>query len=136
MSMIKIALVEPGKQEHVIEELVHSEEELLDRLRALKTKYLRRLDKPIGVDLISEQGDYLSIGLGVDESVVIYFPADGTVYYSLGDESAQGTTVCYFCQWTELTRKYVIPWKKAEAVARDWLRTGLSDEIRWTDEML
>lgn len=138
MSRIVVTYSEPGKAQSVIETRVDSERGLVDLLASLKQKYATLLDHPIGVDLVAAHGDYLSVALGANESVIIYFSNEGAgeTFTSLGDENAEGLFVVYFGQWTELSRKYVIPWIQAERVLIDWFRTGTrSSEIRWTTQV-
>jgi len=120
---------------------------LVQRLNEIRDRYSPMAGCPFSVDLVKDNGslstapeyaERLSIGLGNGEWMIVYNPGldQGPFLYSLGDEHLEGTVPFFYGQWSELSRKYLIPKDDALEAVRVWFEEGvLSDAIRWTTKI-
>jgi hypothetical protein len=97
------------------------------------------LEYPIGVTLISETGEFLSIGLaGEAWMLILTRVADGEPeeqLSSLGSD-AGGTIRFYFGQLDEFPVRFLIPKETALEAITLWMNDGsLSSRCRWTDDL-
>jgi hypothetical protein len=121
---------------------------LVQRLDELIREYNPRVGIPFSVDLMKDNGylaidpstaERLSVGLGDGEWILLYFPGEtgGKFQASLGDPDAEGKVAFFFGDWTELSRKHLVPRQQALEVVRVWFEEGvLSSVIEWSDETL
>jgi len=123
-------------------------EALLGRLDELREQYGPRLGIPYSVDLLRTEGavpddpttvERLSVGLGDDDGwMLFWFPAEDAQapLSAVGDESAEGSVVFWFGDWSLLSRKYLVPRSAALEAIRAWFEEGvLSDVVAWTDQL-
>lgn len=83
--------------------------------------------KPFMVELISPQGDSMSVGLGSKKSVLSWVPAGGNppYYASKGNPGAGGTVVFFYRgSWSEFPGWSAVPVAAARAAMRQFLQTG------------
>jgi Immunity protein Imm1 len=129
-----------------LQELPENIEILIDRLEGLRARYTPMVGCPFTVDVVKDDGgleseEYrarLSVGLGDGEWIVIYNPGldKGLWLYSLGDETATGFAPFFFGQWSELSRKYLVPKETALEAVRIWYEDGrLTDAVAWTSKI-
>jgi hypothetical protein len=122
----------PNYWEELTEE-VTSADQLLRRLQELQEEYRPEKDEGVSVYLENSAGDVVQLGLGSNEWVVITHRSGGECFVSLGDEEAEGYKPFLFPEWTELSRKHLIPSGIAREVVRRWFETGtFGDAIKWT----
>jgi hypothetical protein len=84
-------------------------------------------DKPFVVELISHEGDSMSVGLGSEESVLSWVSADGNppYYASRGNREAEGTVAFFYGgSWSEFPKWSAVPMAEARAVMRQFFQTG------------
>ena len=119
---------------NVVQEPVSSFETLADRLAVIKEQARQRIPIPFSVDIALQGKGYISVGLGSDESIIIWYNAPRDIYLtSLGDETAKGTKLYYFGDWTRLAAKHTISWQTALGVIKAWIECGeIQDCIAWT----
>lgn len=90
---------------------------------------------PVVADLISPSGDVLSVGLGLDVSVLSFVSASGGPPYlaSAGDDDAEGAVAfCWNGEWSEFPARQCIPAEEARRAVREFFTEGsLSPRIRW-----
>jgi hypothetical protein len=115
---------------------VQSSEELEKVLNEIDM--VHRANRPVMVNVVSQSGEVLTIGLGADQSVLSYMPANGEPPYlsSVGNDQSGGTIVfSYFGDWTEIPRTSLIATPIARQVLRHFVNTGeLSNIVTWNDE--
>jgi hypothetical protein len=77
----------------------------------------------------------LTIGLGLDRSVLNHVPASGDPPYlsSIGNADAEGIVVFYYMgHWTEIRQLHLIPIDLAREAARYFFVTGrLLEQVKW-----
>ena len=114
-------------------EVVPTPENLQLRLKAIVDENSAR-GIPFGVDLVSDNGDRLSVGLGRDSAVISHFDAKRVqAVTALGDADAKGNTTFYFGDHTLLPNKFLIPLDVAWQIIHQWHEHGtLSSEVTWT----
>ena len=119
---------------NVVQEPVVSFEMLKSRLEEIKKDAKERIPIPFSVDIVIKDRGCLSVGLGENESIVVWYSDTDDLYLtSLGDEQATGTKLYYFGDWTELADKHTISWKSALLIIKVWIETGeIGDLINWT----
>lgn len=95
-------------------------------------------ERPILVDVTSDDGNTLTIGVGSELSVLSYVPANGDPPYlsSIGNPNDEGVVVFgYMGEWTEIPTRNLVPAMLAREVMRHFVRTGeLSDAVRWEED--
>lgn len=105
---------------------------VLDNLTAATPR-----EEPIIVDLIHPVGGVLSMGIGLETSVLSHVPASNHPPYhaSVGDLQAVGTVVFYYGgHWSEFPRRHCIPLTDARQVMREFLATGeLPSWLDWEE---
>ncbi len=114
----------------------NSSDELADQLESLSTEALA--NPPFMVDLISEDGSSLSIGLGRGISVAAFSSAEGNppYYVSLGSFTDMPETIVYYGggQWTEFPGVSAVPLDDALDATRRFQATGrLPDNLKWRE---
>jgi len=116
-----------------IQETVTSFETLISRLQIIKKEAKEYISIPFSVDIVVKDKGYISVGLGENESIIIWYVATDDVYLtSLGDEQAVGTKLYYFGDWSELPAKHTISWEAALSVIKAWIGLeDINDCINW-----
>jgi len=116
---------------------VSSLAELEALLDDLQRKYRRSRPALITIEAPENQGT-LTIGLGLDVSVLNHIPESGNPPYlsSLGNPNAEGITVFYYMgDWTEIHQRHLIPIDLAREGVRHFCKTGhLLDKIEWEED--
>jgi hypothetical protein len=111
---------------------IDSESALTDELSRLQAAYET---KPTIVELTLESGDSLSIGLGLEWTVLSHVPAslDPPYHASVGDEHASGSLwFDYFGSSSEFPMTQAVRTDEAMDAMRGFLRTGeLPPTVRW-----
>jgi hypothetical protein len=78
----------------------------------------------------------MSIGLSVAEFLLMVQRCCRPTCYSLGDVNIDGDAVFYFGDYTAMSRKYLIPTRKALLAIKEWYDFGsLSPDIDWTERL-
>jgi hypothetical protein len=120
-------------------------DQIVRRLQDIAADRRVSVGVPYGLDLLRDNGaclddptlvERLSIGVGNGDWLLGYYAGDGTFLNALGDENASGIVTFNFGEWTEFSRKYLIPKEAALTAIRAWIQTGeLTDAVRWTAEL-
>jgi len=115
-------------------------EEPVDNLDALNLA-LERLaadnkSRPIVVDLVRNNGDSLSFGIGADLTALSFTPADGgACMASIGDPAVAAGPRQFISggHWTEVRSKHLIPMTLAVEEIRHWFQHGVLGlgPIKW-----
>lgn len=110
---------------------------LRDRLEAIRIEYGALLKIPYSVDLVRPGTGIMSVGLGDEEWMLFVYSEDRNLIASaFGDENAEGDVAFFFGDFTELSRKYLIPRDAALEAIQTWWETGkLSTKVGWTDRI-
>ena len=117
-----------------IEEKFESFDELKKRLIEIKEQASRIWDIIFSVDVVVENVGRISIAL--DEKSILAFSNEEISLTSLGDSLAEGTTICFFGDCSEMSNKYIIAYTDALEALEFWINTGeISKNIKWTDEI-
>ena len=126
-----------GANQGTFEEHPSNVSELMRRLDQIGKEYGQRLGIPYAVDLIRDGVGTLSVGLGDEQSILMFFSSsEEEPVYSLGNEQATGVCRFYFGDVTALSRKYLVPRSAADSVIREWFEFGtLGDFVHWTREI-
>jgi hypothetical protein len=104
--------------------VVESIDELDHRLAVLTEEAKKR---PFMAELIATNGNSLSMGLGREETVLSWVPAnnDPPYYASKGNPNAEGTIVFYYSgDWSEFPRWSAVPVPAGWATMREFFQTG------------
>jgi len=119
---------------NVVQEPVTSFEMLKSRLEEIKQEAKEHIPIYFTVDIVVKDKGCLSVGLGENESIVVWYAATDDLYLtSLGDELATGTKLYYFGDWTELSDKHTISWETALLLMKTWIESGdIGNCINWT----
>ena len=113
---------------------------LISRLEEIRRAFLPRVDHPIGVNLLDESGNSMSIGLGANSWLLIFTRVDQNAVpldqlHSVGEHDGGSTVRFCFSETDEFPGSYLVPRALAEAVVREWATAGtLSNQIRWAYE--
>jgi hypothetical protein len=120
-------------------------DEVLRRIAEVSAECGKKHGLPYAVDVLVDNGrleedpssaERMSVGVGDGEWMLFFYPGDGSSLGSLGNRDAAGTIWFEFGDWTEMSRKYLIPKERALAAIKTWLETGkLGNELQWTMEL-
>jgi hypothetical protein len=111
---------------------------LVEEIEQIRRRFLGDPDAPYGMDVVSRDGNRLTVGFDDREGFLMYQPAGDQewVRYSMGDPKRNDTKVFYVPQWTELSGKYMVPTRDLLDALRLWAQTGeLDGPIEWTTEI-
>lgn len=94
--------------------------------------------RPSLVEIEIKSGDILSIGLGLNKSLLSFVSASGDPPYfiSKGKKENLEDTVVFYChnEWSEFPSFALIQMELARTVVREFVKTGkLSDKIEWEE---
>ena len=97
------------------------------------------VDRPIGAFLTKESGETLMTTLGLEKSVLAYFPADYAEtglnsFHSISHSERFSHHVVYFVdsEYTEAKNNWTVNKSQAQAAIRDFLiEEGLPGSIDW-----
>ena|SRR5258707_9630948 len=84
---------------------------LIEEIEQIRRRFQGGPDAPYGMDVVSGDGDRMTVGFDDREGFLMYRPASDQewVRYSMGDPKRNDTKVFYVPQWTELSGKYMVP---------------------------
>jgi len=126
-------------REKKITEQLMSVDAVVERLHELQSHYKAELDAPLGVCIVRDPDECMSVGLGGGEWVLCHtqmkagFPVSQLC--ALGNPDLDGVAPFYFEQWTEFPKSALIPAAVAEAAIREWLASGdLTNSVHWVNE--
>lgn len=103
-------------------------EEIINELEGCKD--------PILADIVIENGDIMSIGIGGGDDTVLTFMSanlDPPYFHSLGQcDSDEYIVYFYYDEWTELPRNTLIPKAVAMGAVAEFVNFGRrSDKVKW-----
>jgi hypothetical protein len=111
---------------------------LIEEIEQIRLRFQGGPDAPYGIDVMSGDGDRMTVGFDGREGFLMYQPASDQkwVRYSMGDPKRNDAKVFYVPQWTELSGKYMVPTRDVLDALRHWAQTGeLDGPIEWTTEV-
>lgn len=121
----------------LVEEKIESFSHLLARLDSIGPEFGHRHGVPYGVDLVRDEGGRLVIGVGNEQWILMFIPADEDnepIVYSFGDPTETGRIRVYFGDVSLMSRKYLIARADALRAIQTWFDEGrLGDAVRWTE---
>ena len=121
---------------NLVEEKIDSCNLLGKRLQEIKNEAAAIIKGIFSVDIVVEGNGRISVAL--DDNCVLTYTSDDLedVQTSLGDESAQGETLYYFGDYSNVSNKYIISYAKALNVLNQWVQYGtISNQISWTKNL-
>lgn len=111
---------------------------LIREIEQIRLRFQGAPDAPCGMDVVSSEGDRMTVGFDDREGFLMYQPASAQewVRYSMGDPKRSDTKVFYVPQWTELSGKYMVPTRDLLDALGHWAQRGeLDGPIEWTTEI-
>ena len=120
---------------NLIDEKIYSFAELEKRLQEIKKEAESIIKGIFSADIVVAGVGRISVAL--DENCILTYTSEDleNTLTSLGDESAQGETLYYFGDYSEMSNKYIIPYQEAQKVLEQWVQYGIiSDKIKWTNK--
>jgi hypothetical protein len=111
---------------------------LIEEIEQIRRRFQGGPDTPYGMDVVSREGDRMTVGFDDREGFLMYQPATDQewVRYSMGDPKRNDSKAFYVPQWTELSGKYMVPTRDLLDALRHWAQRGdLDGPIEWTTEI-
>jgi len=88
-----------------------SADELIGRILQIKAALEPSTEQPLGIDIVNEAGDRVSLAFNRDEGMMMCTPADENqeILYTLSDPRRSGTKVFMTPDWTEVSAATLFP---------------------------
>jgi hypothetical protein len=123
-----------------ISEPIASANDALTRIQEIEHEFPSKEGEHVTVYIEDSEGDKLHVGLAGALWMITHIRRvsehELEYQYALGDKKATGSVAFLFPEWTDVSRKRLIPRSKGEEAVRDWIDNGtLPRSIEWTYDL-